>query len=98
MAFNRSPRRAVPRATVRPATAGAAALRVPACIEQTAGQLGARFERMPQQVTQNLDAGPAQVRTYLGTYMPRTVVEFQTIGQELLTLAAVREGLGVLFT
>lgn len=35
----------------------------------------------------------AQIRTYLGTYMPRTVVEFQTIGQELLAMAAVRESL-----
>ena len=72
---------------------GAAALRAPACIEQTAQALGARFERIPQQVTRNVDADMAQIRTYLGTYLPRTVVEFQTIGQELLSMAAVRDSL-----
>ncbi|HQQ69170.1 MAG TPA: hypothetical protein PLL92_02510 [Alicycliphilus sp.] len=93
MAFNRFTRRTSAALPVRRATISAPALPVPAYIEHTARQLGARFERIPVLVTRNVDADVAQVHTYLGTYMPRTVLEFQTIGSELLSIPAVREGL-----
>lgn len=70
-----------------------AGLRVPAFVEEVAQSLGARFERMPEQVVMNVDADAEMLRAYLGTYMPRTVVEFQTIGQELLSIAPVRHAL-----
>lgn len=65
------------------------AARLPACIEQVVRELGGRFERTPHSVTCNVDADAAQVRNYLGTYLPRTVHEFLTIGQELLALPDV---------
>lgn len=64
----------------------------PAFLGQAADRLGAFHLPDPTAVIMNLDAGEERVKDYLGTYFPRTVVEFRTIGQELLAHPAIRSG------
>jgi SAM-dependent methyltransferase len=66
---------------------------LPSSVEQTAHSLGATFRRDPQGVSNNLHADWARIQEYLGTYLPRTVFEFQTIMGELLGFEAVRKTL-----
>jgi SAM-dependent methyltransferase len=66
---------------------------LPACIEQVARRLGAVYNRTPEQARFNLHADEFSVRAYLGTYLPRTVFEFMTIGQEMLGHGAMRQTL-----
>jgi SAM-dependent methyltransferase len=56
----------------------------PAFLHAATKQLGARYLRDHESVRINLDADEQRVLDYLGTYFPRTVVEFRTIVGELL--------------
>lgn len=64
---------------------------LPTCLEQVAHQLGAVYNRTPEQARFNLHADEFSVRSYLGTYLPRTVFEFMNIGDEMLCHAPIRE-------
>ena len=66
---------------------------VPSSVEQIAHSLGATYRRDPQGVSNNLHADWTRIQEYLGTYLPRTVFEFQTIMGELLGFEAVRNTL-----
>lgn len=57
---------------------------IPECIERTANQLGAVYSPSHKQARYNLHADEHSVKAYLGTYLPRTVFEFMTIGQDML--------------
>lgn len=80
---------ATPLATCLPA----AVSDLPACIEQVARRLGAVYNRTPEQARFNLHAAEFSIRAYLGTYLPRTVFEFMTIGQEMLGHGVMRQTL-----
>lgn len=60
---------------------------MPAFIEQTARELGAFYCPDHVAVLKNIDADERRVQSYLGTYFPRTVFEFQTIADELINLS-----------
>jgi SAM-dependent methyltransferase len=60
---------------------------LPACIERVACQLGARYNPDPVKARFNLHADEFSVKSYLGTYLPRTVFEFLTIGHDLFSQA-----------
>jgi SAM-dependent methyltransferase len=62
----------------------AASAGYPAFLYAATKQLGARYLRDHESVRINLDADQQRVLDYLGTYFPRTVVEFRTIVGELL--------------
>lgn len=62
----------------------------PAFLEQAAQALGARHRPDADAVRLNVDADATRVLEYLGTYFPRTVVEFRTIAGELLVHPAAR--------
>jgi SAM-dependent methyltransferase len=62
----------------------------PAFLGQAADKLGACYLPDPSAALKNLDADEGRVKAYLGTYFPRTVVEFRTIGQEILAHPAFR--------
>lgn len=66
---------------------------IPKYIEQTARQLGARYAPDHDAVRSNLNADESSVKTYLGTYFPRTVFEFQTIIGEMLDQPKIRRAL-----
>lgn len=57
---------------------------LPKYIEHTAHQLGARYAPDHDAVRSNLNADDWSVKSYLGTYFPRTVFEFKTIIGEML--------------
>lgn len=65
---------------------------VPAAVWDVIVQLGGFCSR-DYAVAQNLYASPERVRQYLGTYLPRTVFEVQTIAAELLRLQMVAQSL-----
>ena len=62
----------------------------PAFLYAVTKQLGARHLRDHDSVRINLDADEQRVLDYLGTYFPRTVVEFRTIAGELLAHSTAR--------
>ena len=64
---------------------------VPACIERVARELGAIHYANAHAARLNLHADVYSVRCYLGTYLPRTVYEFMTIGKDMLAHAAMRK-------
>lgn len=66
---------------------------LPACIEQVARRLGAVHNPVRESARFNLFADDSSVKAYLGTYLPRTVFEFMTIGQEMLGHGAMRQTL-----
>lgn len=74
---------AIPSRLTTSATANPSDL--PACIERTARQLGAFYSPSHEQARYNLHADEHSVKAYLGTYLPRTVFEFMTIGQDMLS-------------
>lgn len=66
---------------------------LPACIERVAREQGAVYNPTPESVRQNLHADAWNVRAYLGTYMPRTVFEFMTVGHDMLTHAPIHRSI-----
>ena len=66
---------------------------IPQFIEQTARRLGARYAPNHDAARSNLYADESSVKTYLGTYFPRTVFEFQTIAGEMLDHPKIRRSL-----
>lgn len=72
----------------RPTKAGSD---LPASIEWAANGMGAYHCRSFESARYNLDADANSVRAYLGTYFPRTVFEFMTIGRDMLGLASMRK-------
>lgn len=58
---------------------------LPACIERVARQLGAIYNPDSVKARYNLHADEQSVKSYLGTYLPRTVFEFMTIGHDILS-------------
>lgn len=55
--------------------------------------MGAYHCRSFESARFNLDADANSVRAYLGTYLPRTVFEFMTIGRDMLGLASMRKAI-----
>ena len=66
---------------------------IPKYIEHTARQLGARYAPDHNAVRSNLNADDWSVKSYLGTYFPRTVFEFKTIIGEMLEHSAIQGSL-----
>jgi len=66
---------------------------IPAYIEETAHQLGAVYAPDHVAVLKNIDADGRRIRSYLGTYFPRTVFEFQTIVGELLSVPQMNDSM-----
>jgi SAM-dependent methyltransferase len=66
---------------------------IPKYIEHTARQLGARYAPDHGAARSNLHADDGSVKSYLGTYFPRTVFEFKTIIGEMLDHAEIRSSL-----
>jgi SAM-dependent methyltransferase len=73
--------------------ADSATCNYPEFLGQAADRLGAFHLPDPAAALKNLDADADRVRAYLGTYFPRTVVEFRTIGRELLAHPAFRKSI-----
>lgn len=66
---------------------------LPACIERVAREQGAIHNANWLNARINLHANPFSVRCYLGTYLPRTVFEFMTLGNDMLSHAPMRKAL-----
>lgn len=66
---------------------------LPACIERVARELGAINHPDAHQARINLHADAFSVRCYLGTYLPRTVFEFMSLGRDMLSHAPMRKTL-----
>ena len=62
----------------------ASAARIPTAIAQQIQAQGGFYRSDADGARQNLHADAAKVRAYLGTYLPRTVFEVQTISAEIL--------------
>ena len=70
-----------------------AASDLPACIERVAREFGAINRQNAHEARINLHANAFSVRCYLGTYLPRTVFEFMTLGNDMLGHASMRKTL-----
>lgn len=68
----------------RSAAIQSSAARIPAAIAQQIQAQGGFYRADADGARQNLHADDAKVRAYLGTYLPRTAFEVQTISAELL--------------
>lgn len=66
---------------------------LPACIERVAREQGAISNANWLKARINLHADAFSVRCYLGTYLPRTVFEFMTLGRDMLGQATMRKTL-----
>jgi len=66
---------------------------LPGCIERVATSMGACYNPMPVQARINLHADEFSIRAYLGTYLPRTVFEFITIGSDILAHPTMRRAI-----
>lgn len=73
----------------------ASASDLPRCIEQVARAMGALHNPTRELARMNLRADDFSVKSYLGTYLPRTVFEFKTIGTDMLSHPPIRQALPV---
>lgn len=83
---------AIPRYLAKPPVDQAAS-DLPVCIERVAREFGAINRQNAHDARINLNANAFSVRCYLGTYLPRTVFEFMTLGRDMLGHAAMRKSL-----
>ncbi|MDD4927579.1 MAG: class I SAM-dependent methyltransferase, partial [Methylotenera sp.] len=67
---------------------------LPACIERVSRSFGATRHCNSSAARFNLNSDNAGVQHYMGTYMPRTIFEFMTVGNEMLAFAPIRKTLG----